>query len=126
MKPSRSTAARQQRRILTQAENADANGFFNLLTGPQLLADVEALLPDHRERLFPPTETLAMFLAQALSADGSCRQVVDRGRRQALDRWHEPLQQQHRGVLQGAGAVAAGDDRGLDPAHRPAGGRRRF
>jgi hypothetical protein len=77
MKPGRSTAARQQRRILTQAENADANGFFNLLTGPQLLADVEALLPDHRERLFPPTETLAMFLAQALSADGSCRPVVD-------------------------------------------------
>ncbi len=48
-----------------------------LLTGPQLLDRVEALLPDHRERLYPPTETLSMFLAQALSADGSCRQVVD-------------------------------------------------
>lgn len=77
MKPSRSAAARQQHRILTHAENADANGFFNLLTGPQLLADVEALLPEHRERQFPPTETLAMFLAQALSPDGSCRQVVN-------------------------------------------------
>jgi hypothetical protein len=77
MKPSRSPAARQQRRILTHIENADANGFFNLLTGPQLLADVEALLPEHRERQFPPTETLAMFMAQALSADGSCRQVVN-------------------------------------------------
>jgi hypothetical protein len=48
-----------------------------LLTGPQLLDRVEALLPDHRERLYPPTETLSMFLAQALSSDGSCRQVVD-------------------------------------------------
>ena len=39
--------------------------------------DVEALLPEHRERLFPPTETLSMFLAQVLSPDGSCRQAVD-------------------------------------------------
>jgi hypothetical protein len=77
MKPSRSAAARQQRRILNHAQNADANGFFNLLTGPQLLGAVESLLPDHRERLFPPTETLSMFMAQALSADGSCRQAVD-------------------------------------------------
>jgi hypothetical protein len=50
---------------------------FNLLTGPQVLDRVEALLPEHRERLFPPTETLSMFLAQTLSADGSCRQVVN-------------------------------------------------
>jgi hypothetical protein len=50
---------------------------FNLLTGPQLLDQVEALLPEHRERLFPPTETLSMFLAQVLSADGSCQQVVN-------------------------------------------------
>jgi hypothetical protein len=77
MKPSRSAAARQQRRILNHAQNADADGFFNLLTAPQLLGAVESLLPDHRERLFPPTETLSMFMAQALSADGSCRQAVD-------------------------------------------------
>jgi hypothetical protein len=50
---------------------------FNLLTGPHLLDRVEELLPDHRERLFPPTKTLSMFLAQALSADGSRRQVVN-------------------------------------------------
>jgi hypothetical protein len=50
---------------------------FNLLTGPQLFDRVEALLPEHRERLFPPTETLSLFLAQVLSADGSCQQVVN-------------------------------------------------
>ena len=50
---------------------------FNRLTGPQLFDRVEQLLPEHRERLFPPTETLSMFLAQALSADGSCQQVVN-------------------------------------------------
>ena len=50
---------------------------FNLLTGPQLLDRVEDLLPEHRERLFPPTETLSMFLAQVLSADGSCQHAVN-------------------------------------------------
>jgi hypothetical protein len=38
---------------------------------------VEALLPAHRERLFPPTETLSMFLSQAMSADRSCQKAVD-------------------------------------------------
>ena len=38
---------------------------------------VESLLPDHRERLFPPTETLSMFMAQALSADRSCQKAVN-------------------------------------------------
>ena len=58
------------------AGRADSYAMFNLLTGPQLLDQVEALLPEHRERLFLPTETLSMFLAQVLSADGSCRRVV--------------------------------------------------
>jgi len=68
----------QQRRVRHHAVNADADTMFNLLTGPRLLERVEALLPEHhRERLFPPTQTLSMFVAQALSADGSCRQVVN-------------------------------------------------
>ena len=50
---------------------------FNLLTGPKLLDRVEASLPEHRERKFPPTETLSMFLAQVLSADGSCQQALN-------------------------------------------------
>jgi len=75
--PRQSFATRQQRLVLSQANDTDAYGFFNLLTGPELLEDVEELLPEHRERLFPPTETLSMFLAQALSADGSCKQVVN-------------------------------------------------
>jgi hypothetical protein len=72
-----SFATRQQRRVLSQANGMDAHGFFNLLTGPELLENVEELLPEHRERLFPPTETLSMFIAQALCADGSCKQVVN-------------------------------------------------
>jgi hypothetical protein len=37
--------------------------FFNLLTDPQLFSKLEELLPIHRERQFPPTETLSLFLA---------------------------------------------------------------
>ncbi len=75
MHPSRTTP--QQQRVRHYAGSADSYAMFNLLTGPQLLDRVEQALPEHRERLFPPTETLSMFLAQALSADGSCQQVVN-------------------------------------------------
>jgi hypothetical protein len=59
------------------AADSDSYTFFNMLTGPELLDLVEPLLPEHRERLFPPTEALSMFLAQALSADRSCQRVVN-------------------------------------------------
>jgi hypothetical protein len=42
-----------------------------------LLDKVDELLPEHRERLYPPTETLSMFLAQAMSADRSCQRIVN-------------------------------------------------
>lgn len=38
---------------------------------------MESTLPEHRERLFPPTETLSMFLAQALKPDRSCQAIVN-------------------------------------------------
>jgi len=72
-----SARTQQQRRIRSQARNSDAYSFFNLLTGPALFDKVESLLPPHRERRFPPTETLSMFVAQALSADRSCQNAVD-------------------------------------------------
>ncbi|MGB5011522.1 MAG: IS4 family transposase, partial [Candidatus Dechloromonas phosphoritropha] len=65
--------------ISAHAASADAHAFFNLLTGPELFDAVELALPPHRERLFPPTETLSMFLAQALSADRSCQRAVNEG-----------------------------------------------
>jgi len=51
--------------------------FFNVLTGPQLLDASEAQLPEHRERLYPPTVTLSMFMRQVLQADGSCQNAVN-------------------------------------------------
>jgi hypothetical protein len=42
-----------------------------------MLGEVESLLPPYRERMFPPTETLSMFLTQTLSADRSCQKAVN-------------------------------------------------
>ena len=77
MDPNRRVCTHQQQRVRTHAANSDSYALFNLLTGPDLLDEVEAQLPEHRERLFPPTETLSMFLAQALSADRSCQRAVN-------------------------------------------------
>ena len=77
MHPSQRACIHQQKRVGTHAAMSDAYAFFNLLTGPECLDQVESLLPEHRERLFPPTETLSMFLAQAMSTDRSCQKAVD-------------------------------------------------
>ena len=70
-------SAQQQRHLAKRAQKVDANHFFNLLTDARMLETVEAQLPEHRERQFPPTLTLAMFLGQIMSADGSCQNAVN-------------------------------------------------
>lgn len=77
MHPMRSTCALQRHALRRGLRSIDAYAFFDLLTDPALLDQVESHLPAHRERLLPPTETLAMFLAQALSADRSCQHAVN-------------------------------------------------
>ena len=77
MHATRSFTNHQQKRIKSYATNSDSYCFFNLLTSDTLLDKVEELLPEHRERLYPPTETLSMFLAQAMSADRSCQNIVN-------------------------------------------------
>ncbi len=77
MDPNQSPSPFQQKRISRYAASSDSFSFFNLLTSPALLNKVESLLPVHRERLFPPTETLSMFLAQAMNTDGSCQMVIN-------------------------------------------------
>ena len=67
----------QQRHLQNHARELQAVDFFNLLTSPSLLDQLEAHLPEHRERLYPPTVTLSMFLMQALSADRSCQNAVN-------------------------------------------------
>ncbi len=71
------TARTQQRFIRSQMASTDCLSAFSLLTSELLFDEIEKRLPDHRERLFPPTETLAMFVAQAMSTDRSCQHAVN-------------------------------------------------
>jgi hypothetical protein len=66
-----------QDRIGWRIRQAGAVDFFNLLTGPELLEMTEAHLPEHRERLYPPTVTLSMFMKQSLAVDRSCQEAVN-------------------------------------------------
>lgn len=78
-------AIRAQRHLVRrQRRNSDCLGIFNLLTSDAIFDELEHLLPAHRERCFPPTEALAMFVSQALHADRSCQQVVNQAAVQRL------------------------------------------
>ncbi len=77
MNPTPTNRHQQQNHIRQQASQTDSWAMFNLLTSDQLFDEVERHCPEHRERLFPPTETLSMFLAQGLAADRSCQNIVD-------------------------------------------------
>ena len=73
----RSALHQRRRSIDRRAESTQAVEFFNVLTSPQLLDTTEAQLPEHRERLYPPTVTLSMFMRQVLDSDGSCQKAVN-------------------------------------------------
>ena len=73
----RSALHQRRRAIDRRASSTQAVEFFNVLTSPQLLDTTEAQLPEHRERLYPPTVTLSMFMRQVLDADGSCQKAVN-------------------------------------------------
>ena len=64
-------------RVERRVGQCEAVDFFNVLTGPELLETTEEHLPEHRERLYPPTVTLSMFMKQALEQDGSCQKAVN-------------------------------------------------
>jgi hypothetical protein len=64
-------------RIKRRSESSAAVEFFNVLTSEELLQTTEALLPKHRERLYPPTVTLSLFMRQTLEADASCQRAVN-------------------------------------------------
>jgi len=72
-----STLRQRRDRIRRRGRNASAVDFFNVLTSPLLLERVEEHLREHRERLYPPTVVLSMFIKQVLEEDGSCQRAVN-------------------------------------------------
>ena len=73
----RSVLHQRQTSIGRRAKATEAVEFFNVLTSPELAETTEALLPEHRERLYPPTVALSMFMRQVLESDGSCQKAVN-------------------------------------------------
>ena len=73
----RSALHQRQTGIGRRAKATQAVEFFNVLTSAQLLETTESVLPEHRERLYPPTVVLSMFMRQVLEADGSCQKAVN-------------------------------------------------
>lgn len=63
--------------VTGRTRSSRAVDFFNVLTSPDLLSLTDAQLPEHRERLYPPTVTLSMFIQQILDSDKSCQHAVD-------------------------------------------------
>ena len=74
---SQSRIAQHQEHISRGIREHSTVDFFNVLTGPLLLDLTEAHLPAHRERLYPPTVALSMFIRQSLDEDGSCQRAVN-------------------------------------------------
>ncbi len=64
-------------RVSCRVREIEAVDFFNLLTAGELLEMTDSLMPEHRERLYPPTVALSMFMGQVLDEDGSCQKAVD-------------------------------------------------
>ena len=77
----RSARRQQQSKIKSRARACGtatkAVEYFNVLTSPEMLATTEGLMPEHRERLYPPTVALSMVMRQVLEADHWCQKAVN-------------------------------------------------
>jgi len=58
--------------------NIQSYTLLNVLTDHSLTETVNSLVPKYRESIYPPLETLSMFMSQVLSSDGGCQYIVDK------------------------------------------------
>ncbi|BBJ22643.1 IS4 family transposase [Candidatus Nitrotoga sp. AM1P] len=56
----------------------DTNAFDQAFGNQEITAVVSELVAPHRERIYPPLDTLRLFVGQVLSADRACQDVVGR------------------------------------------------
>ncbi|PCI45255.1 MAG: IS4 family transposase [Moraxellaceae bacterium] len=67
----------QQSQIASIKRNLSAEQLLRTLSSSKISAVITRLMPAHRNRSYSPTQTLAMFIQQALNADKSCKNVVN-------------------------------------------------
>ena len=79
MNDSKVKRVRQKVILLKQQFLQGGTGIFDQALGDQEIAAVVAeLVAPHRERIYPPLDTLRLFVGQVLSSDGACQDVVGR------------------------------------------------
>jgi hypothetical protein len=79
MKDTKVKRIRQKVAMLKQQFLQGDTGVFSQALGDQeLAAVVDELVEPHRERIYPPLDTLRLFVGQVLSADRACQDVVGR------------------------------------------------
>ena len=70
---------RQKVTMLKQQFLQSDSGLFDQALGEQEIeAVMRELVEPHRERIYPPLDTLRLFVGQVLSADRACQDVVGR------------------------------------------------
>ena len=63
---------RQRQSFEKRRDQVNPTLFFNALTDEEMFEKLESLLPEYRERIYTPTDTLSMFL----SPGAQCRSVL--------------------------------------------------
>lgn len=79
MKDNKIARARRSAAMLRQQFLQGTTGIFDQALGEhEVAALVNELVEPYRERIYPPLETLRLFVGQALSTDRACQDVVGR------------------------------------------------
>ena len=79
MKDTKIERVRQKVAMLKQQFLQGDTGLFDQALGDKEIAAVaNELVAPHRERIYPPLDTLRLFVGQVLSADRACQDVVGR------------------------------------------------
>lgn len=79
MKDTKVKRIRQKIAMLKRQFLQGGTGVFDQVLGDQEIAAVaDELVEPHRERIYPPLDTLRLFVGQVLSADRACQDVVGR------------------------------------------------
>lgn len=68
----------QQKRVIKKIKNEGVDSFYNLLTQDSMQKIMQKDLPQYRNRLYNPLQTISMFLMQALEEDSSCQNIVNK------------------------------------------------
>jgi len=80
MKDTKVIRARQSASLFRQQFLQGDGGAFDQVLSDQEIATVmmNALMTPYRERIYPPLDTLRLFIGQVLSSDSACQDVVGR------------------------------------------------